>query len=176
MNSSLIWLFRIRNTNPDLWRDIVFDMLPALSAIVDVSLNLLSCCRMTLTRKERIFFSEILARICLSEDHYISRAYPPRLSSAPCGNAKTQGHIVHAIHNDALMLRTILTPSPNVRLDNIASVQERHLTVCLDPHLVSRVRRNNIQRCDVQPELASLCELAKAGAQREKCVARDGGS
>jgi len=59
-------------------------------------------------------------------------------------------------------------------LDNIATIQKRHLAVGLDPHLVPCVRRNDIQRRDVQPELARLCEFAQASAQREQRVARNG--
>lgn len=62
-----------------------------------------------------------------------------------------------------------------MRLDHIAPIQERHLTVRLDPHLVARVRRNHVQRRDVQPELARARELAQARAQREQVGARDRG-
>lgn len=35
---------------------------------------------------------------------------------------------------------------------------------------------NDAQRCDVQPELARLCEFAQAGAEGEEIVAFDRGS
>ncbi len=62
-----------------------------------------------------------------------------------------------------------------MRLDHIPAVQERHLPVRLHPHLVAGVRRNDVQRRDVQSELARLGELAEAGAEREEVRARDTG-
>ena len=71
------------------------------------------------------------------------------------------------------MLRAIFGPSPHMRLDHIPPVQERHFPVRLDPHLVARVRGDDLQCRDVQPELARLGELAQAGPQREQVRARD---
>ena len=66
------------------------------------------------------------------------------------------------------MLRTVLAPPPHVRLEHIAAIQERHLAVGLDPHLVSGVRGDHVQRRDVQPEFACLGELAQTGAERQE--------
>lgn len=66
------------------------------------------------------------------------------------------------------MFRTILTPPPNMRLDNIPPVHEWHLTIRLDPHLVSRMRRNHLQRRDVNAKLPGLGELAHADPQRQE--------
>lgn len=71
------------------------------------------------------------------------------------------------------MLRAILAPSPNVRLDDVSTVHKRHLAVGLDPHLVPRVRRNRLQRRDVDPELPGLGELADADSEREEVCAGD---
>jgi len=60
------------------------------------------------------------------------------------------------------MLRTVFTPPPDMRLDNIASVEKRHLSIRLDPDLVSCMRRNDIESSDVDSELARLRELADA--------------
>lgn len=73
------------------------------------------------------------------------------------------------------MLRAILAPPPHVRLDHITAVQEWHFAISLNPHLVPRVRRDHVQRRDVQPELARLGELAQAGAEREEIGSRDRG-
>lgn len=72
--------------------------------------------------------------------------------------------VIHAKHNDSLVLRAVLTPSSDMGLDNISTVQERHLSVLLDPHLVSRMGRNHIQCGDMDSELAGLGELANADA------------
>jgi len=55
------------------------------------------------------------------------------------------------------------------------AIQKRHLAILLDPDLVTRMRRQHIQRGDVKPELASLCEFAQTGAQGEEIVPRDAG-
>lgn len=73
------------------------------------------------------------------------------------------------------MLGAILAPPAHVGLDHVTPVQERHLAVGLDPHLVARVRGNHIQRRHVQPEFARLGELAQAGAEREEIGSRDRG-
>lgn len=73
------------------------------------------------------------------------------------------------------MLQTILTPPSHMRLDHIPPIQERHLAIGLDPHLVPRVGGNHVQGRDVQPELARLGELAQAGAEGEEVGPRHGG-
>jgi hypothetical protein len=62
-----------------------------------------------------------------------------------------------------------------MRLEHIAAVQERHLAVLLDPHLVASMRRDDAQRGDVKPEFARLCEFSEADAEGEEIVARDAG-
>jgi hypothetical protein len=54
-----------------------------------------------------------------------------------------------------------------MRLEHVAAVQERHLTVLLNPHLVSRVRGDYAQRCDVQTEFARLGEFTQADSEGE---------
>lgn len=73
------------------------------------------------------------------------------------------------------MLGAILAPPPHMGLDHITAVQERHLAVGLDPHLVARVRGDHVQRCHVQPKFARLGEFAQAGAEREQVRPGDGG-
>jgi hypothetical protein len=82
--------------------------------------------------------------------------------------------VVHAQHNDTLMLRAILTPPPDMRLEHIAAVQEWHLAVLLDPHLVSCVRGDYTQRSNMQAEFACLGEFTQADSEGEEVVARDG--
>lgn len=62
-----------------------------------------------------------------------------------------------------------------MRLEHISAVQERHLAVRLDPHLVPCVRRNDAQRGDVEAEFSGLGELSEADAEGEEVVARNGG-
>lgn len=63
------------------------------------------------------------------------------------------------------MLRAVIAPAANVRLDNVAAVQERHLAVGLDPDLVARVLGEDGQRGDVETEFAGLCEFTEADAE-----------
>lgn len=84
-----------------------------------------------------------------------------------------QRRIIHVKHHHTLMFRTILTPPPNMRLDNIPSVHKWHLAIRLDPHLVSRMRRNHLQRRDVNAKLSGLGVLAHADPQRQEVVPWD---
>lgn len=63
-----------------------------------------------------------------------------------------------------------------MRLENIASVQERHLSILLDPNLIPRVGSDYGKRRDVQSEFSSLGVLAQADTEGEEIVALDGGS
>lgn len=60
-----------------------------------------------------------------------------------------------------------------MRLEYIAAIQEGHLAILLDPHLIARVRRNDAQRRDVEAEFTGFCEFSEADAQGEQVVARD---
>ena len=73
------------------------------------------------------------------------------------------------------MLRAVLAPPTNVRLEHVAAVEVRHLAVGLDPHLVAGVRRDDAQRGDVETEFPSLGELAQADSEGKQVVACDGG-
>lgn len=59
---------------------------------------------------------------------------------------------------------------------DMPSIQKRHLSVLLDPYLVSCVRCDHVQSCNVQSEFSSLGELAQARTQAQKRVASDRGS
>jgi hypothetical protein len=58
------------------------------------------------------------------------------------------------------MLWTILRPSPNMRLDDMATVQERHLSVGFNPYFISSVFGENGEGGDVKPKFARIRELA----------------
>lgn len=76
-----------------------------------------------------------------------------------------QRRITHAQYYHTLVFRAVFAPSSDVRLEHIASIQERHLAVRLDPHLVPCMRRDHCQGGDVQAELSGFGELPKAGAE-----------
>lgn len=74
------------------------------------------------------------------------------------------------------MFWRVFTPSPDVGFYDVSSIQKWHLSVLLHPYLVSCVRCDHVQSCDVQSEFSSLGELAQAGTQAQKGVASDRGS
>lgn len=144
--------------------------------------------------------SQILPNIRLAKAHNARRIQTSRLRRRPRRNseslqAKTppssaghpttvpplriqrtyQRRIIHRQDHDATMLGTILAPAADMGLDHVAAVEEGHLPVGLDPHLVAGVRRHHVQRRHVQPELARLGELAETGAEREQIGSGDGG-
>ena len=73
------------------------------------------------------------------------------------------------------MLRAILAPPSHMRLDYIPPIQKWHLPVRLHPHLVSCVRRNHIQRRNIQSEFPRFRKLAQTGAEGEEVWASDAG-
>jgi hypothetical protein len=95
------------------------------------------------SRKQRILLPQILAHIRLPKRHHTRRIQLPRIRRTPRTHAKPQRRIIHTQYYHALMFRAILAPPAHMRLEHIAPVQERHLTVRLDPHLVARVRRDD---------------------------------
>lgn len=64
------------------------------------------------------------------------------------------------------MLGAVLRPATNVRLYDVAAVEERHGSILLDPDLVAGVLGDDGEGCDVQAELARLGELACTGFER----------
>jgi hypothetical protein len=79
-----------------------------------------------------------------------------------------QWRIIHAQYHYALMLGAVLRPPPNMCFNNVASIQERHLSVTskpyvseyalwnasrfavrFDPHLVPSMRCHDVQCCDM---------------------------
>lgn len=74
------------------------------------------------------------------------------------------------------MFRTILAPPADVSLDYVSSIEKGHLSVLLDPELVARMRSNHVQRCQIQPKLASLGELPNHSSDGQKVPSRDGDS
>ena len=78
--------------------------------------------------------------------------------------------LVHRVDNDTLVLRAVLTPTSNMCLDNVTTVQERHLSVRLDPDLCASMRGDDVQSSDVEAELASLGQLADAVSKAQQVV------
>ncbi len=58
------------------------------------------------------------------------------------------------------MLRAVFGPTSNVSLDDVASVQEWHLPVGLNPDLVTSVLCEDWKGGNVKAELEGLGELA----------------
>lgn len=110
--------------------------------------------------KEVVFVAQELAAVCLSEHGDTGRVEASSFGGAATRDAESEGSIVHVVHNNALVLGAVVRPAANVRLDDVAAVQERHFTVALDPDLPAGVLGEDGQRGNVQSELATLGELA----------------
>lgn len=121
-------------------------------------------------RKQAILISQVLSTIRLSEASDSGRIQPPGFLCAPCRHSKAQWGVVHRVHYHTLMLWAILRPSSNMRLDDMPSIQERHLSIRLDPDLVARVLRENWKCGDVKSELSGLGEFTQASSQRQQLV------
>lgn len=115
--------------------------------------------------EQSVLFSQILADVALPEGDDGGGIQLPGLGGRSRGDAKPQRRVVHGQDHNPRMLGTVLAPPPDVGLDDVAAVQERHLAVGFDPQLVARVGRDHVERRDVQAELARLGELAHAGAE-----------
>lgn len=152
-------------------KPIFFDKLPTPSHMQTALEPLPSSHRLSARRKQIVLIPQVLAAVGLPKRHDARRVQTPRLARAAGGDAEAQGRVVHAVHDDALVLRAVVGPPPHVRLDDVAAVQEGHLAVGLDPDLVPGVFGQDGQRGDVQPELARLCKLAEADAERGELFA-----
>lgn len=124
-------------------------------------------------RKQSIFLAEILSHIRLSEQHNARRIQFPRFRSRSCRHTKSlfsikkgitsahhplpihihmlymtkrthQRRIIHTQNHRPSMFRRIFTPPPHMRFHHMSSVQKWHFPILLHPHLVSRVRRNDV--------------------------------
>lgn len=60
-------------------------------------------------------------------------------------------------------------------LGHVGAIEERHHTVLLDPHLVARMRSEDIQSRKLDSELSGLGELSDAGSEGEEVGARNAG-
>jgi len=58
------------------------------------------------------------------------------------------------------MLSAVLGPPSNVCLQNMTAIEERHLSVGLDPDLVRSMLRENWQSSNMQTEFGGLGEFA----------------
>lgn len=111
-------------------------------------------------REQRALVPQVLAAVGLPEAHNSRRLHTPRLDSAARRHTKTNGNIVHGHDDDALVLGAVLGVAADVRLQDVAAVQERHDTVGTDPDLVAGVFCDDGEGGDVEAELARLCEFA----------------
>lgn len=118
----------------------------------------------TSTGKQRILVSQVLAAVRLPKTHDAGGVEAAGLGGAAGGDAEAEGGVAHAVDDDPLVAGAVVGPAADVRLDDVAAVQEGHLAVRLDPQLVPRVLGEDGQRRDVQTELSGFGELACAGA------------
>ena len=118
-----------------------------------------------------------------------TKALHPQVRQPRRGQIDSQTHhrdIAHAKNHYSLMFWCILRNPTEVGFQHMVSVEERHLSVRLDPylhgmsstqgeagnrthaHLVLRVLSEVVQSSDMQLELAALAELAKARSKADE--------
>lgn len=122
--------------------------------------------------KESVLLSQVLANISLSVSHNTSGVQSSHLQRRLCADAESKRRIVHGEDNNTGVLGDVVTHSADVGLENMVSVKEGHLTVGLDPDLVSSMCGKQGKRGDVKSELSSLGELAETGAERVELSSR----
>ena len=125
--------------------------------------------------EQSVLLSQVLADISLSESNHTSGVQTSDLERRLCGDTESQRRIAHGVDNDSSMLGNVVTHLSNVGLENVVTVKEGHLSVGLDPDLVSSVCGKKRQSGDVKSELAGLGELAETGADREELGSRHTG-
>lgn len=110
--------------------------------------------------EQGIFVTQVLAAVGLSEANNAGRVESSALCGAASADAEAQRNVVHGVDNQALVLGAVLGEAADVRLDNVAAVEEGHDAVGADPELVSRVLGEDRKGRDVDSEFARLCEFA----------------
>ncbi len=100
-------------------------------------------------RKQVVLVTQELATVGLSEEDNARGVQAATLGGAARRDAKAQRRVVHVVDDDALVLGAVLGPAANVRLDDVAAVQERHLAVALYPDFPAGVLGEDREGCDV---------------------------
>lgn len=118
--------------------------------------------------EERVLVSQILAHVGLMEDNDAGGVELASVDGGACRDAKAQGHVAHAQHDDAGVLGRVVCDATQVGFDDMVAVQKGQLAIGLDPDFEARILCEVVECRDVQPELARLAELAKACTQRHE--------
>lgn len=86
--------------------------------------------------EESVFLTEVFTHIGLVEAYDGGRVDFTALLCGILGDTEPKGNIRHGIDDDSLTLRRVLSDTTEVGLQHVVSVQERHFTRGLNPHLV----------------------------------------
>jgi len=107
-----------------------------------------------------IFSSQVFASIRLIEYHHCSWLQLLRLHRSSCCHSKSQGQIIEVKNADRGILRNIFGHSGDVGLDDVVSIEVRHLSVTFDPNLMLAIFGQVVQTGDIQSEFTALREFA----------------
>ena len=91
------------------------------------------------------------------------------------GDTKTQRHIRHGKYDNPVTGGDVIRDSAQRALQNVVSVQERHLRLRFEPYLVLGVGGEQVEGLDGEMEAAAVGVLADAGAERDKVGTGDVG-
>mmetsp|Transcript_19902 Transcript_19902/g.50288 ORF Transcript_19902/g.50288 Transcript_19902/m.50288 type:complete len:492 (+) Transcript_19902:577-2052(+) len=115
--------------------------------------------------------AQVLANVALVEHHERCGLDRSAGRGGLRSEAEAERDAVHVQHHHAGVLRRVLRYPAKTDLGDVVAVQERHLRVGLDPHLVLGVLGQKVEAVDGEVELARLGELAEQRAERDELVA-----
>lgn len=110
--------------------------------------------------EQAILVSQVFSTVGLSKCGDSSWVQSSGLGGTSRSDTEAKRGVIHTVNNNTLVLRAVLRPTSNVCLDNVASVKERHLSVGLNPDLVTSVLRKDWKSGDMKAEFSSFGELA----------------
>jgi len=111
--------------------------------------------------KQCVLITKVFSYICLMENDDCCRIQFSGIHGRPGSNTKPQRNVIHIENDHTLMFWRIFGYPAQMRLYNVVSVEERHLTVWLNPHLVFCILSKIVKSCDVQLEFVTFAEFSE---------------
>lgn len=124
---------------------------------------------------EIILHPQILSNIRVPVNDDPIGVHLPAIHRALGRIPKSQRHIRHRENHHPIIHLNALRNPTHPAFQHAIPVQEAHLRRRLQPHLVLRVRRQQIQALDREEELPALGEFPDLGSQRNQFIALDVG-
>ena len=126
-----------------------------------------------ITLSNIVLASEVLAHVSLIDDDDLSWVDLATLLRCLHAHAEAERNIRDWKHDNADIVRCILSNPGEMALQDVVSIEEGLFTVRLDPDLVLAVLREEVEACDVELEGLSLREFAEDGASGQQIIFAD---